>query len=255
MKDENLIRIEPNLHLNQINIFDIGLNKEYFNKGLIEHEVRTKVTEQLTTVFDAKKDQTIAIPGYVIEQLSKEQPETMEILKNKVQTNNIILTTQPYFGTSLHSLSEEDAIKQITRHQNILKSTFGKSADIVLVDKEPSQDLLEAIHCKKAIVHFNQSSLTEMQQHLLAEMNSLQTHVIKAKDELLIQDLSMLANPSILTTLGVDIEGDFSPYEQYSTMLTILNDVAHRINSAKLSEKAEFQLETEISETPSKLIK
>lgn len=254
MKEEKITRIEPNIHLNNITVFDIGANKDYFNKGLIQHEIRTRVPETIDKIFKTKKNQSLAIPGYVLEQLSKEQPETLKKLKDYVTTKKITLAAQPYFGTNTQLLSDKETIEHILKHQNILKKTLGKKAEIAILDKKPSSDLLKAIHCKKAIIN-KEKNLTEMQRHLVIELDSFSTHVKKTEDTLLLNDFHLLSNTKLINSVNVDDETNDNPYEQYSTMLTILNDIAHRINNVKLSEKGEFQLETELSDNPSSLIK
>lgn len=254
MKEESLNRIEPNIHLNHITVFDIGANKEYFNKGMIQNEIRTTIPKNIDKIFEIKQNRSLAIPGYVLEQLSKEQPETLKKIKDYVASKKIVLAAQPYFGTSMQLLSDKEAIEHILKHQNILEKTLGKKAEIALLDKKPTPSLLKSIHCKRAIVS-EEKNLTEMQKHLVSELESFSTHVKKTEDTLLLNDFHLLSNSKLINSVNVDDETNESPYEQYSTMLTILNDIAHKINNAKLSEKGEFQLETELSDNPSSLIK
>lgn len=255
MVNNTTIRIEPEVELNNITVFDIGQNKEYVNKGLMQHAIRTDISKRLQEVFNKNEPQKILVSGYALERLEKESPETIHELKTSLKKNNHKLATQPYFGTSMHLLEEKDAIEHINRHQDLLLKNFGQQANTVLLDKEPSTTLLENINCTEFQIETETHHTTDMQKHLLEEMTELHSAIKETQDSALLQDFYMLANKELLKTVHESETEKTSPYEQYTTILTILNDMVHKINTAKLSERGEFQLETTISDTPSQLLK
>ncbi len=258
--ESQVISLEPTLHLNNISVFDIGANKDFFNKGLINHEIRTHIPEKISQLFNKKLSNssathktTIAIPGYALNQLKIENPELISQIKNKIKNKELSLSSQTYSGTSSTILSDNELISEIKKHELLLKNTFDQEPESIIIDHNPSEKLINTFSNKKIIIS-NNIKQTNLQKKVVDEIKKLKPHVSELNDQDLINELNLLASNQILNKLDeTQANIEFSPYEQYSNVMNMLNDVVHRINNFKNSEEGIVN-EVSISEEPSTLL-
>jgi len=253
----DIVVLEPQIHLNNFNIFDLGSNKNVFNKGLINHEIRTKIPEKINSLFgksfDNSSKKTVLIPGFVLSQLVSEDSKSLDILKNKVSDGSVILSSAPFFRTSSTILSDKELKSEIKKHESLLKTVFGKESSVVVLDNEASEKLINAFPNKKFIVH-NRLQNSQLQNKLIVELKKIKPFLFDVGDNLLINDFHLLTNNQIISRIDESKASvDSSPYEEYSAVMNILNDFVNRINNFKTSEEGIVN-DIQLSESPSSLI-
>lgn len=99
---------------------------------------------------------------------------------------------------------------------------------------------------------FTSSSL---QSHLIDELKAIYPHILSSGDRSLLDDWKILSSHPVLSSISPTMQGhSTSDYEQYVTIMNILNDMAHKIRSVSLSTQGMFVTAPEISESPSSLL-
>lgn len=95
-----------------------------------------------------------------------------------------------------------------------------------------------------------------LKEHVTAELKALYPHIISSGDDTLIGDWRRLSSHPVLDPVSSeDASQDRQQgYEQYMSLMNILNDVAFKIRSVSLASQGVFLTEPEISQSPSSLI-
>lgn len=266
----SVIRITPMQHLNSFNVFDIGLNKEYLNTGLIQHENRSTLVHQLKELDQKIRNEpanhTLAFSGDLIEFLADEQPELLATFAAHAQSGLVQLGTQSYHGALAELMHEQHYMQQVLEHQEALQKYFGVPASVLVSSREPTVDLqqktgvdghvpLAETQSLAEFLHAQEDSKelrTDMQEHLLEEMASMSKHVHETEDAELIGAFCKLASPEVIKHSHPE-HGE-APYDHYTTLMSILHDVAHRITVARQIKKGIFVTEPQFGPSPSALL-
>lgn len=270
-----VISITPELHLSPFTIFDIGSNRDYLNQGAIDHHCRTQLLGQLEHLHQVLQQttqhHTLVFSGRALDFLAEEQPQVLSLYKALLAQPHVAVATQPYHGTSCDALCEERFIEQVTRHQEALQTHFGTQASVLFTDKKVSSEQLARVGCSENLTHDYQyiSRLhhfiqgqeapytlisSDLQGHLLDEFQTLSRYVHASGDELLAEQFHQLASPEVIA--HAHPEHGESPYEHYTTLMSILQDVAHRLNAAKILKEGGFpSLDVQLAANPSDLLR
>jgi hypothetical protein len=267
-----LINIEPALHLASFTIFDIGANKSYLNQGQIDHECRTVLVTQLKELLallpNCTTPLTLSFSGACLNFLAEEQPELIKEFDDMFSTNSQLkLATQLYHGTALDLISEEQAQKHLLMHKDLLTKHFKTAPTVLFTTSKASQHLLTFTACTEQATAVDSVSLaaylaaqehvlpqleSELQQHVIAECRALAPHVQATDDEELIGSFCQLASPRVIG--NVHPEYGETPYDHYTTFMSILHDIAHRINAARHIQQGVFIAPHKIGASPSALL-
>lgn len=239
-----------------LNAFDVGANKEYINKGLMEHELTNNFSKYLRDLEGMKAD-GFAIHGELLDRCAEIAPELL-VKFHKIAADKKLIAV-PYYGSHIDVLSPEEFSHQLELQQKAYKEHFGKTAELYLgkVPKKLKGVLLThglKISNPKVVGHeFNlEEDLSEMQEHTMEELAALYPHIIETRDQDLIKDWRTLTNISVISSMHEDSSDN--PYDNYVAVLNICNDIAHRIKNFKLSQKGEFLSVPEIVSSPSALL-
>lgn len=266
------IRIAAQQHLASFTLFDIGSNKSYLNQGLIDHESRTTLHNQLTEL--AKKldktsspSLTLAFSGQALTYLRQEAPELLATYKELFGQGAFSLATQAFHGTATELVSAEQFQKQVLKHQEQLQEQFGASATTLLSSDELSPQQLTSLGCSTLLLSQQSLSLseylsgtslplqlrTDLQEHVLEEFSKLSPAVHSTLDAELITAFSQLATPEVIAQAHP--ENAENPYDHYTTLMSILHDIVHRINATTAIKQGVFLTTPEIGASPSSLLR
>ena len=250
------IHCTQEVKLFDLNIFHIGANREYINKGLMEHELTNDFSKYLKELETLDVD-GLAIQGELLDRCAEHAPELL-IQFHKLAINKKLIAV-PYYGSHVDSLSADEFNEQLELQQKAYKEHFDKVAKVylgkvpinlknILVSQKLKVVNPEIISSKNEL----QKSSSDMQTHILKELSALYPHIIETNDKELISDWRMLAHSSIINSIHEDSLKN--PYDNYVAVLHICNDIAHRIKNFKLSQKGEFLSEPKIVSSPSALL-
>lgn len=264
------IHIAQPMHLAPFSVFDVGLNKPYINQGLIDKDSRTSLASNLTELHaqlqEEKQSKTLSFDADVIHFLAKEQPQLLTAYKKLFSEGQHELACQTYDGTTL-SILGDSAEKSIIRHQQLMKQHFNKTPTTLLTTHTVDTTLLSKTNCTRNILHsstytpedYLQKNLlkaplqSELQDNLLDELHALSIHVHDTEDNELISLLYKLATPAVIKNIHPE-EGE-TPYDHYTTVMSILQDMANRIKALQHIQKGIFVTEPQIQASPSQLLR
>lgn len=287
--------LQPPVRLHDMNIFDIGTNKVYINTGQMEHELTSDVSMQIAVArahFDGKAEENLqlAVPGFVIDSLAKKSPETLIQLRNFVNTSKVSLLAMPYYGSSLEIINAEELKTQIALQQEALKKHFKQESKIFYASTSPSVSQkeilvasgltqtvspkthtvlsLEEAKSRERFAHALEdaqivstlaqtqlnANFLDMKNHVATELQGLYPHIVASQDEELLETWRLLAHDSLLIQLTRNPSVN-SPYEQYTSMLNMCNDLAHKIKAVALTKKGIFLTDVKITDSPSEFLR
>ncbi|MCF7799244.1 hypothetical protein K9M74_05060 [Candidatus Woesearchaeota archaeon] len=271
-----------NAPLNEMSALEIGGNKSYINQGLLRHELETilvpKITETINNLASSPKNSLqLAVTGFLLPLLKKYVPEVLVALQSFVHEKNVALLAVPYYGTSLHVLSEQEFTHQLALEKDALDKFFNKrskglfSADGIIpqnytdglvVMGKPLQGEVRLSSLVNVVtapliaigdqVH-QTTEFSEMQEHLLAEYKGLSSHVFATEDEFLLTEWHMLGQAAMFTKADALLHFHES-YDHYATYMHVLNDIAHKIRTVELGKQGQFATQPRIVASPSKLL-
>jgi len=277
-----------------MNIFDIGTNKDYINTGQMEHELTSDVSMQIAVArahFDGKaeKNLQLAVPGFVIDSLAKKSPETLIQLRNFVNTSKVSLLAMPYYASSLEIIDAQELKKQVALQQDTLVKHFKQKSKIFYASTSPSESQKEvllasgliqtvsptthtvlsleeaksterfahALEDAQTVSTLTQNQLNtnilDMKDHIAKELQGLYPHIVASEDEELLETWRLLAHDSLLNQM-IGNPSVNSPYEQYTSMLNMCNDLAHKIKAVALTKKGIFLTDVKITDSPSEFL-
>ena len=264
-----VLTLQPELHLSSFNVFDIGANKEYFNEGLIQHHCRNKLCSDLEQLIDTLQRQTtdiaLTLHTRTLKFLVEEQPELLEQLKTLLQTNSSVhLATQAPYATTTEVLSKAELEEQVTSYTKKLQEKLGVKATVLLLDK-PSEALANDLQLELAdeeqsmeaflagTTHHYKQLGSELQDHVLSELKALAPHIHKTEDKELSEHFAQLASTHVIRNVHPD-HGE-TPYDHYTTLMSILHDVAHRIQAARAIQTGVFITPHQLGASPSAILR
>lgn len=293
MGERLTLLVTPRVRLHDMNVFDIGSNKDYIDTGKMKHEATTTLAQQLAhaqAFFSEETNQyslNLVLPGYVLEHLQSNENGVLDRLKDFVKDHRVTLLATPYYGSSLHIISQEElkmqlalqedithkhfkqkskiffSTHQLTRHQkNQLKKV---GCDEVLTSQQGQVLNLQDWQADSAIMKKRIASLLKnntastlsvnpsfvgMQAHLVSELKGLYDYIVASKDEQLLTSWRLLTHHELIHTLGMNVEEE-NPYERYTTLMNICNDIAHRIRNVNLASQGEIDTSVNLVNSPS----
>ena len=113
------------VHLQGMNIFDIGGNKQHINFGLMNAQIAS-LSSQIDSI--SKSTKQIAIPGYILSLIEENDEVLLNSLKSLVKENNINLLSVPYYNSSLSLISADELTSQLNLQEEITAKHFGKKS-------------------------------------------------------------------------------------------------------------------------------
>ncbi len=269
--------------LNHMNVLDVGGNKSYINHGLLRHDLETtlvpQITDTLKNLSSSSKDMLqLAVSGFILPLLKKYAPETLNELQSFVQTKNVALLAVPYYGTSLHILSDNALQEQLNLETDALNKFFKKRAngffsadglvpkncsyDQIFVGKKVTGEvalstLAENVIATPTIAMGNEvtpkTEFSEMEQHLLTEYQALTPHVLATEDSDLLTEWHLLGQHEMFTKADA-LTHLHESYDHYATYMNVLNDIAHKIKTVELGKQGLFATQPDIVASPASLL-
>lgn len=270
----------PEIYLHALNAFDVGNNPEHINHGLTKTGLVSWVNNNVDKLSDSN---FLTINGHALSLLDEDSQEAIETITRIVKENNISLVGVPYYNTSLSLLSADNFKKQWDKNQQELKNYFGKTAQNIYVadQKMPihlsstikdlglkiigdnSLDVESIMLGKESLKQINEDSFigehssynqantsSSLADHVSSELLALEPFVMS--DGELSSTWQLLANTQLISSLeGGDPQ---MTYNNYSSMMNILNDIAHTVRNVELTKKGLFETNAQIVENPSEKI-
>lgn len=269
-------------HLLGMSVFDIGGNKPHINTGFMASQISSLKKE--FSSFD-KKITSIAIPGFLIDLISENDPEFLAQIKSLVKENNLDVLAVPYYNSFLPLLSLEELSTQISLQEKIVSKTFGKpcsaflcSHGVIPPDAEkvlnkkyssiiyPDNALYASVDNPKFTLSKTKMTLmgddylaplssnnSLMEAHLLSELKNIYPFISSLGDIDSLNSWRFMSQPSMILKAGVDTFSN-DAYEHYMHMMNTLNDLAHKITTVNLAKKGLFQEKPTISDSPSSIL-
>ena len=243
--------------------------------------------------FSGAKTQTVqlAMPAYVVDTLAERSPETIVQLRNFITSSKIDLLAMPYYGTSLDVIKPEELQMQLElqkesfqKHFKKRSKTFYASSKLSLEQKEiiqknlgtttivDSKDktvlflnnindaeefekLVEEIQsATKTVVLNARLGFKDMKDHLITELQGIYPHIVVSEDNQLLETWRLMAHEGLLSNFDM-YSSEQSPYEQYTTMLNMCNDVAHKIKTLALTKRGVFLTDVDVTDSPSQFLR
>ena len=253
MQQALIINIPLEVSLFNFNALDVGVNKGYVDKGMMEHNVKKNTVPQLEAMmeyFTGRLDVPlyVAMPGYLSEMIAKHHPKVFAQLQTFLTKPNVELLAVPYYQSSLHTTSTKELTDQITKQQQYTQQQFGKQGWLYLANEAIGQKEIEKVKSLDLplIVHDGSPGLfatvTSDDEHRVivtesatsfASEDALTTPgllVVNSESFLEAKELSELAH-------AMDV-GSFIRYEDFEPQATLLveQDPLHELHEHVVSE-------------------
>ena len=270
-KTINIIDCSPDIVLNDMTVFDIGANKEHINMGATVSSFSSQLSSALIAISSQKTNKNtpvvLNIPGYAIDLLEKQHPQTLTALKSLVDNHNIAIAANTYYGSSPEFLEDDDFKAQSKRHASTVNKVFSKDPSIIHPFTAYSQSqlqvltgqgnsILEKNRCVHSTIYGQKNSsqsFSNMSKHIVSELKAMYPHIKQSGDSRLLTSWRLLTSNNVIQRLSHNTF-DHSSYEHYTAIMTICNDIAHTIRNVKSMAEGVFVEQPEIVERPSSLL-
>ncbi len=274
--------------VNDFGIYDVGANKAYVNQGLLRHEIETRIAPQIkktlqSLAFSPKHSFNLAIEGFILPLLKRYVPETLSLVQTFVREKKVKLLLMPYYGTSLQVCSQENFLSQLSKEKETLKTFFleqptaffSSDGQIPSLFTQNNDSFTKIVTGKKVVGEvslftltkqviatptialadesFSQAVVTPLQNNLLQEYTLLASHVFATGDADLLMQWNLLGQRATFVKADESLYAN-EAYDQYASVMNILNDIAHEIKSVELGKQGRFATSPVIVSSPARML-
>jgi len=134
MNEATIITFNYPTNIENINVFEIGNNKPYFNKGKEEYILKEKILPALKNLTNLNKSTPINIllSGRVLDWVNENSKKTIQNLQEFLKKPNVNLISSTHYNSSLHLLTDEEFENQIKQYNTKIKNLFDKKINTFL---------------------------------------------------------------------------------------------------------------------------
>lgn len=133
MVNSIIITFNAPSNLENMNVFEIGTNKHYFNKGKEEYIIQEKIIPSIKNLSNFLTNHleptNVYFSGILLTYLNKTSKETINLIQKIIDNPQVNLVLSNYYCSSLKILTQKEFEHQINEHKKILKELFNKKVN------------------------------------------------------------------------------------------------------------------------------